>query len=277
MISSLRSRLWISYALLILVVLCIVIAGLVISLRQNPLLYRAVILRLNTADSSLTARIESQPNLTSDRLVRILEREATNRNVRVMAFNNDGSLMYDSQPEASQNLPPSSKLLNPTGGENINAFTFTDQKGGVWLYTLSAIEGDRSLIVAASRPEISLWQFLRDDVLRPIFAAGLIALILAILISLGLGNWIIQPIRKMITATRGIPDGEHPPVPMEGPQEIKQLAQSYNDMVQRVASNQQSQRDFLANVTHELKTPLTSIQGYAQAILDDTAQSPDPP
>jgi len=45
-------------------------------------------------------------------------------------------------------------------------------------------------------------------------------------------------------------------------------------MVARVESSQKSQRDFVANVSHELKTPLTSIQGFAQAILDATADTP---
>jgi signal transduction histidine kinase len=44
-------------------------------------------------------------------------------------------------------------------------------------------------------------------------------------------------------------------------------------MVTRVEGSQKSQREFVANVSHELKTPLTSVQGFAQAILDGTADT----
>ncbi len=43
-------------------------------------------------------------------------------------------------------------------------------------------------------------------------------------------------------------------------------------MVTQVQTSQQIQKEFLANVSHELKTPLTSIQGFAQAMLDGTVE-----
>ncbi|MBI5712825.1 MAG: HAMP domain-containing histidine kinase [Chloroflexi bacterium] len=65
------------------------------------------------------------------------------------------------------------------------------------------------------------------------------------------------------------------PVPASGPDEVKSLAKSFNDMIARVKVSQQAQRDFVANISHELRTPLTSIQGFSQAILDGTASDPD--
>jgi signal transduction histidine kinase len=60
-------------------------------------------------------------------------------------------------------------------------------------------------------------------------------------------------------------------ISLQGPQEVRSVASSFNEMVERVQASQQAQRDFLANVSHELRTPLTSIQGFAQAIAEGAA------
>ena len=52
------------------------------------------------------------------------------------------------------------------------------------------------------------------------------------------------------------------------------MAESFNSMSAQVAATRQAQRDFVANVSHDLKTPVTSIQGWSQALLDGTAVSP---
>jgi signal transduction histidine kinase len=116
---------------------------------------------------------------------------------------------------------------------------------------------------------------LRDQFLSTFFLAGVLALLASIVLSLIMGRWIASPLGRMVNASRAVAQGENPSVPVEGPDEVQELARAMNDMSQRVQASQQSQRDFVANVSHELKTPLTSIQGFSQALLDGTAQTPE--
>jgi two-component system sensor histidine kinase ResE len=82
-------------------------------------------------------------------------------------------------------------------------------------------------------------------------------------------------LQKVVHAAQQYPTEEMQPISPQGPHEVQDLTRAFNSMVTRVESSQRSQRDFVANVSHELKTPLTSIQGFAQAILDDTADTPE--
>src|SRR6185369_13313190 len=56
--------------------------------------------------------------------------------------------------------------------------------------------------------------------------------------------------------------------------EVRTVAEAFNQMTLQVQETQKAQRDFLANVTHDLRTPLTSIQGFSQAIIDGVASNP---
>ncbi|MCK7520578.1 MAG: HAMP domain-containing protein [Ignavibacteriales bacterium] len=105
--------------------------------------------------------------------------------------------------------------------------------------------------------------------------AGLIALLLSLILAFALSRWVADPLQKVVAAARNYPAEDIQPVPPHGPREVQDLTQAFNAMVARVHASQRSQRDFVANVSHELKTPLTSIQGFAQAILDDTASTPE--
>jgi len=64
-------------------------------------------------------------------------------------------------------------------------------------------------------------------------------------------------------------------LPLHGQDEVKRLARSFNSMATQVDASQIAQRDLVANVSHDLKTPLTAIRGWSQALLDGTADTPD--
>jgi len=57
-------------------------------------------------------------------------------------------------------------------------------------------------------------------------------------------------------------------VPVEGATELATLATAFNDLALQLAKAQAAERSFLLSVSHELKTPLTAIRGYAEAVQD---------
>jgi signal transduction histidine kinase len=136
---------------------------------------------------------------------------------------------------------------------------------------------DRILVIAAPRPRVPVLNIFRDEFLFPILQGGLIALLLSLILAFAISRWVADPLQQVVLAARNYPEGadELKPVSPRGPHEVQDLARAFNSMVERVESSHKSQRDFVANVSHELKTPLTSIQGFAQAILDGTADTPE--
>jgi signal transduction histidine kinase len=80
-------------------------------------------------------------------------------------------------------------------------------------------------------------------------------------------------LQQVVTATREMPGGSAGFLKVEGPREVQELIRGFNGMSTRIKASQQSQRQFVANVSHELKTPITIIQGFAQAMLDGTADT----
>ena len=96
-------------------------------------------------------------------------------------------------------------------------------------------------------------------------AGGLLAAIAAFL----LARRISRPVDRIAAAARTLTRGTHPePVPVEGATEIATLAVAFNDLAAQLRHAQEAERDFLLSVSHELKTPLTAIRGYAEAVQD---------
>jgi two-component system sensor histidine kinase BaeS len=84
-----------------------------------------------------------------------------------------------------------------------------------------------------------------------------------------LARRIARPVGRVAEASRELARGEHPePVPVEGGTELETLASAFNDLAVQLARAREAERSFLLSVSHELKTPLTAIRGYAEAVED---------
>ena len=133
--------------------------------------------------------------------------------------------------------------------------------GKRYLYSYRRV-GPRGLIVLRA-PRSAAWRpFLRDLLL-----AGLVGSVLAAVISYLLARSIAGPVRRVADASRALAEGSSPePLPVEGTAELASLARAFNEMAAQLSASREAERNFLLSVSHELKTPLAAIRGYAEGL-----------
>ena len=163
-----------------------------------------------------------------------------------------------SRRQAELLLPASVEATRPsTGHVTVN--------GTRYLFA-SHPSGDTTVVVMRSESSAS-----SDH--RPFFlafaaAAGLGAL-LAVLAASLLARGVAGPVARVSAASRRLAAGEHPePLPEGGSEELRVLARAFNEMARRLERARAAEQSFLLSVSHELKTPLTAIVGYAEALGD---------
>ena len=102
-----------------------------------------------------------------------------------------------------------------------------------------------------------------------VIAASVLAVLASIVLAVGLARMLARPLDEVGAAARRIADGDYAArVPRDGPEEIRSLADSFNQMAAGLERQEQVRRDFIANAAHELRTPLTNLQGYLEALRD---------
>ena len=125
--------------------------------------------------------------------------------------------------------------------------------------------GPRGLLLLEAASRARAWgAFVRDLLL-----AGAVGAVLAAAISFLVAGSIVRPIRRVADASRALAAGASPePIPAAGATELAALAQAFNEMAAELAAARDRERDFLLSVSHELKTPLTAIRGFAEGLSE---------
>jgi len=82
---------------------------------------------------------------------------------------------------------------------------------------------------------------------------------------------LVRPLREMAAATRRFAQGDFSAhLTVKGRDEVAELAGALNSMAVSLSSLEDMRRDFVSNISHELKTPMTTIAGFIDGILDGT-------
>ena len=146
---------------------------------------------------------------------------------------------------------------------NLSSDGETIYQGKRQLYSYRTLPSLGLLLMRPTSLRSAAWRpFLVDLLLAGLAGAGLAALI-----SFFVARSISQPLRRVASATRAISaDESHDPLPKEGTAELAALAEAFNHLAERLAASRDAERNFLLSVSHELKTPLTAIRGYAEGL-----------
>lgn len=130
------------------------------------------------------------------------------------------------------------------------------------------LAGGGSLIISTDLERI---EQARDVISMQLPVIAAVTLCVGILGAFLFSRWFARPITELSGAARRVAKGDYSTrVTPRGHDELAVLAQDFNTMTREVARSSELQRDLIANISHDLRTPLTLIKGYAETVRDLT-------
>lgn len=283
-------RLILSFA--VVIVLCLAVVAIAVTLSLQSIRDKYSIDQLTSMARPIYVQVLSlaRGEETWRNLLESLQEQATNNDVYILLADKTGRIVRNISPKeetlkinqlpvekqpvtqqpsvsalASEIKPVQGTFETPDG----KTFVYTSYSLGR-LFTAQSLMNIETLTLAVPRTgTLSILAGLFGPFLR----VGVIALAVSIVVAFLIARSVYLPVRKVTAAADKIAEGDYDQeVPVEGPKEIKTLAVHFNEMAGKVKESQMQLRHFVADVSHQLRTPLTSIQGFAQAILDGTAR-----
>jgi two-component system, OmpR family, sensor kinase len=141
--------------------------------------------------------------------------------------------------------------------------------GKAWFFAAREVAGSGLVLLRPRVVGAAAWRPFIEGLLLAAAAAATLAAAVSVL----LARRIASPLRRVVEATRRLAAGQTPvSIPAEGATELASLAESFNEMAAQLEHARDAERAFLLSVSHELKTPLTAILGYAEGLGDGTVE-----
>lgn len=203
--------------------------------------------------------------------VQDIANELAQRNITVMLVGTDGRL----RPIGG--LPVGDPVMTTDGNPGDTVRGSVDLDGQRYLYAATVLRRNAALAPKA----LAFLALDRSgglalaDLIRTLPAVALAILVVAAPLAWLLARSVTRPLDRIGTAAARLPTGGAEPIPLEGPSEVRALTGTFNAMAAELDMTRHREADLLANLRHDLRTPLTVIGGYATALRDGTASGPE--
>jgi signal transduction histidine kinase len=173
--------------------------------------------------------------------------------------------------EGSQSPPAGTFSVDLGSASSHGLATFPNGQPYVYAATSlrgGALIGQRAFVVAA--PDRSGREAL-GDLVAAVPAVILVSLMVGAPIAWLVARSVGAPLRRLAAATAAVPSSQVGALALEGPTEVREVIARFNAMTAELADTRLRERELLANLRHDLRTPLTVIGGFAVALADGTA------
>ncbi len=276
MLGSLRARLTISFALVVALAVFLAGTGALFLLRDQQQAtarerYGRFAEPLNVTISGLIT--SSNNSLTA--VSSAMQASADASDLHVIVVDQSLKVVFDSQHKLEGNYVlafDNPRRVEQTSGARFKSADYSSSAAHLTLFAPPET-GDPgqpappyvALVAIPAGQLASAWL----DLAPRLAIASAIALVVSFLVSYFISRSISGPLRRMTQASVEMAQGNYDVyIPIKGEDEVGRLAEAFNGMAREVSKSHAMMRDLLANVSHELKTPLTSIQGFSQALVD---------
>ncbi len=273
-----RTRLVASFAYVLLVVIVALVVPLALVLRDRA---RSELEALTRTNAQTIAAVLNQSRLRVDpqdrrALIRDARRYATDVGGRVVILDVNGTVIADSTDEdLGENFatPGRPEVARSLASETSAEVRRSDEEGGDIAVAAAPII-DEGVLVGAVRISRDV-RTVQENVGRAtaaIVAVALGGLLAGLAIAVALARSLARPLSRLAAAAHrlGAGDLSTRAGKLEGGTEVDELAGSFDEMAGRVERTVRAQREFVANASHQLRTPLTGIKLRLEAAIAET-------